>query len=45
MLNGVLGEFEYEFNQVLMLKKVATFFVILATKQEPDNEQELFKVC
>ena len=39
------GEDEYEFNEVLLLKKVAALFVALSTGKEPTTEQELQNVC
>ena len=45
VLNGLYGEAEYEFNEVLLLKKVAALFVTLATNKEPEKEEELIKVC
>ena len=39
------GENEYEFNEVLLLKKVAAFFVVLATTREPEDGADLLKVC
>ena len=45
VLNGLYGESEYEFNEVLLLKKVAVFFVSLATTKEPENEDDLARVC
>ena len=45
MMNGLYGEAEYEFNEVLLLKKVAALFVTLATNKEPEQEEELIKVC
>ena len=45
VLNGLYGEPEYEFNEVLLLKKVAALFVTLATNKEPEEKEELFKVC
>ena len=44
VLNGLYGEQEYEFNEVLLLKKVAAFFIALATNQEPENEEHLAEV-
>ena len=32
-------------NQVLILKKIAILFVTLATGKEPENEDELCRVC
>ena len=32
-------------NQVLILKKIAILFVTLATGKEPENEDELDRVC
>lgn len=45
VLNELYGEEEYEFNEVLLLKKVAALFVTLATNKEPEKEEELIKVC
>ena len=36
-VNQIYNESEYEFNEALILKKVASFFVTLATGKEPEN--------
>ena len=37
-VNQIYGESEYEFNEALILKKIASFFVTLATGKEPENQ-------
>ena len=44
VLNDLYGETEYEFNEVCLLKKIAAFFVNLATSKEPEKESELLEV-
>ena len=36
-VNTIYNETEYEFNEGLILKKIASFFVTLATGREPEN--------
>lgn len=36
-VNQIYNEAEYEFNEGLILKKIASFFVTLATGKEPEN--------
>lgn len=43
-VNDLYGETEYEFNEVCLLKKIASFFVTLATEREPEKEQDLIEV-
>lgn len=43
-VNDLYGETEYEFNEVCLLKKIASFFVTLATENEPEKEQDLIEV-
>ena len=43
-MNDLYGETEYEFNEVCLLKKIAAFFVTLATNKEPEKEEELLEV-
>ena len=40
----LFGEAEYEFNEVCLLKKIASFFVTLATEREPEKEKDLLEV-
>ncbi len=40
-MNQIYNETEYEFNEGLILKKIASFFVTLATGREPENQAEL----
>lgn len=42
-VNKIYNEEEYEFNEVLILKKIASFFVTVATGQEPENQSELVR--
>ena len=42
-MNQIYNESEYEFNEVLILKKIASFFVTLATGKEPENQAQLVK--
>ena len=41
MVEQIYDESEYEFNETLILKKIASFFVTLACGEEPENNQEL----
>ena len=45
VLQDVFGEKEYEFNQVCQMKKIAAFFITLATKNEPEKQDDLLLVC
>jgi hypothetical protein len=42
-INQIYNESEYEFNETLIVKKIASFFVTLATGKEPENQGELVK--
>ena len=44
-LGEVFGETEYEMNEVCVLKKIAAFFITLATETDPINNEELVDVC
>ena len=41
MVEQIYDEKEYEFNENLILKKIASFFVTIATENEPENNTEL----
>ena len=41
MVEQIYDEKEYEFNENLILKKIASFFVTVATENEPENNAEL----
>ena len=42
VVNDIYDEREYEFNETLILKKIASFFVTLATGEEPEACSELY---
>ena len=43
MVHDIYDEREYEFNEPLVLKKIASFFVNLATGEEPAECEELLE--
>ena len=43
-VNKIYDEEEYEFNETLVLKKIASFFVTLSTGNEPENHERLVKI-
>ena len=45
MLLHLFGESDYEMNEVCVLKKIAAFFVTLATDKEPESGDELREDC
>lgn len=44
LLNTIYDEKEYEFNDKLILKKLASLFVTIATGNEPENFSAMIKV-
>jgi len=43
-VNKIYDETEYEFNDTLVLKKIASFFVSLSTGFEVESHEELIKI-
>lgn len=44
IVNTIYDEKEYEFNERLVLKKIASFFVTLATTREPEKNSDLLDI-
>ena len=44
LMNNIYDETEYEFNDTLVLKKIASFFVSLSTGIEAKTHEELIKI-
>ena len=43
IVDTIYDEREYEFNEALVLKKIASFFVTIATGSEPTKNSELYE--
>lgn len=43
-MQTIYDEKEYEFNERLVLKKIASFFVTLATTREPEKNSDLLEI-